>query len=152
MSASVVTIETPLTSERFDHASEFRDAGDLASQSATAKSRLRLTRRGRVVFGTLGALAVLAAFAMIALLGGTQAFASAEESNAEFGYVVVQPGASLWQIAAELDPSSDPRDLVAEIVRLNQLNGSGIDAGQPIAVPLRFADTPGVASASELGL
>lgn len=114
--------------------------------------RLRLTRRGRVVFGMLGALLVMAILVVVAVLGSTQAVASAEASGAEFGYVVVQPGESLWSVAAALDPGADPRDVVAEIVRLNQLGGSGVQAGQPIAVPLRYAESAGVVSASDLGL
>lgn len=113
---------------------------------------LRLTRRGRIVFGAFGTLIVAALLAMAAAFGAPQAQASAEAGDEEFGYVVIAPGSSLWNVAAELDPSSDPRDLISEIVRLNQLNGSSVQAGQPVAVPLRFADAPGVVSASELGI
>ncbi|NLA66350.1 MAG: LysM peptidoglycan-binding domain-containing protein [Leucobacter sp.] len=117
-----------------------------------ARTRLRLTRRGRVVFGSLIAVFVTAVFAVTAMFGGAQAVASDEAVTTDFGYVVVQPGDSLWQLAGNIDPSVDPRDLVAEIVRLNSLGGSGVQAGQPIAVPLRYADAPGVMSAAELGL
>lgn len=122
------------------------------SAHATATVRLRLTHRGRVVFGVLGALLALAAIGAALLLGSPQAVATAEESSAEFGYVIVQPGASLWSVATELDPQADPRDIVAELVRLNQMGGSGVQAGQPIAVPLRYADAPGVVSAADLGM
>lgn len=125
------------------------DSGIAASGQPT---RLRLTRRGRVVFGALAAALVGALLMVAVAFGSTQAVASAEASGAEFGYVVVQPGASLWSVAAQLDPSADPRDVVAEIVRLNQLGGSGVQAGQPIAVPLRYSEAPGVVSGSELGL
>lgn len=114
--------------------------------------KLRLTRRGRIVFGMFGTLVVAALLALAAALGAPQAQASAEAGGEEFGYVVIAPDSSLWNVAAELDPSSDPRDLISEIVRLNQLEGSGVQAGQPVAVPLRFADAPGVVSASDLGI
>lgn len=123
--------------------------------STSGPSKLRLTKRGRAVFGVLtallvgGLLAVAAMFAS-ATLGATQAHASAEQSGAEFGYVVVQPGDSLWGIASNLDPAADPRDTIAEIVRLNQLGGSSLEAGDAIAVPLRFADADGVVPASQL--
>lgn len=145
MSASITPITTPLTAEQPYGARAQSASGEEVSP------KLRLTRRGRMVFGGLAMLLVLSAVAVLAMLGGTRAEASAEVADAQFGYVVVQPGASLWQLASELDPESDPRDLVAEIVRLNQLGDSSIEAGQEIAVPLRFAQMPGVVSGAELG-
>lgn len=114
--------------------------------------RLRITRRGRIVLGTLITMLVLALLGVAAMFGATGAVASSEAGNAEFGYVIVQPGESLWGLATTLDASADPRDVIAEIVRLNQLEGSEIQAGEPIAVPLRYSDAPGVVSASDLGI
>lgn len=122
------------------------------SASRQASPRLRLTRRGRVVFGTLATFVLLVGLAFVAVFSSAEAVATAESGDVEFGYVVVQPGASLWQVASDIDPSVDPRDLVAEIVQLNQLTESSVYAGQPIAVPLRYTDAPGVLTASELGL
>ncbi|SJN08440.1 Conserved ypothetical protein [Leucobacter sp. 7(1)] len=105
------------------------------------------------MFGALATVLVAAALACIATLAAPQALAAGEQSGTQqFHYVVVEPGASLWTVANELDPSVDPRDLVAEIVHLNQLGGSGVDAGQPLAVPLRYSDSPVTISAAELGL
>jgi len=108
------------------------------------------------VLGGLAALLTLAAFAVVAIFGSTQAVATDDNVSgataSDFGYVLVMPGSSLWQVAAEIDPTADPRDLVAEIVRLNQLGGSDVQAGQPIAVPLRYADAPGVVSGADLGI
>lgn len=161
MSASITTIRTPLT-DSFDKAvvapisSSAEHHGGartrLSLEHPGARTRLRLTRRGRVVFGGLATLLAIAAFALIAMFGGAQAVAAGDGGDAEFGYIVVEPGASLWQLASEIDPSADPRDLVAEIVRLNKLEGSGVQAGEAIAVPLRYSDAPGVVSASELGM
>lgn len=141
MSASITTIPT-----------DFALSREVVAGASSRQTRLRLTRRGRAVFGTLLTIAVLAVLALVAVFSGSQAVASTEPGDAEFGYVVVQPGASLWEVAGEIDPQADPRDLVAEIVRLNQLDGSGVQAGQPIAVPLRYAHATGVTSADELGL
>ena len=148
MSASITTISTPLTVSH----SRAEVHAEMSPMASGAPVRLRLTRRGRAVFGTLATLLVIGVLAVVATFSGAQAVASAESSGAEFGYVVVQPGDSLWQVASGIDPNTDPRDLVAEIVRLNQLDGSGVLAGQPIAVPLRYADAPGVVTASDLGL
>lgn len=115
-------------------------------------SRMRLTRRGRIVFGGLATFAAAAVLALVASLSAPQAIASDEAGGAEFSYVVAAPGASLWQLATELDRSMDPRDLIAEIVQLNQLQGSEVVVGQPIAVPLRYSDNDSVMTAAELGL
>lgn len=124
----------------------------LSHSADAAQPRLRLTRRGRVVLGTLATVLTAAAFAFIATIGAPQAVASNAVGDADFGYVVVQPGESLWSVATELDSSADPRDVIVEIVRLNQLDGSGVIAGQSLAVPLRFSDAPGVVSAEDVGL
>ncbi len=121
--------------------------------TTVSRTRLRLTRRGRVVFGALATVFVAGLLAFVATLGAPQALASNTQADGQqFHYVVVQPGASLWSVATELDSSADPRDLVAEIVQLNQLVGSGVEAGQPLAVPLRYSESPAVVSADDLGL
>jgi len=120
----------------------------------TTGAKLRLTRRGRVVFGFLATVLLAGLLALIATFAAPQALASVgaagQGSDQQFHYVVVQPGASLWSLATELDPEADPRDLVAEIVQLNQLDGSGIEAGDAIAVPLRYSDSPAVFQSEEL--
>lgn len=121
-------------------------------QAPGAPMRIRLTNRGRVVFGALATIAAAAVLVVVAMLSAPQAVASEEGSGATFGYVVAAPGASLWQLATELDATMDPRDLVAEIVQLNQLQGSDVMAGQPIAVPLRYSGDAAVMTADELGL
>lgn len=127
-------------------------AGSAVGGAEGGAAKLRLTRRGRVVFGGLATVLVAGLMAFIAAIGAPQAIASDVEGGQQFHYVVAQPGSSLWSLATELDPSADPRDLVAEIVQLNQLEGSGVDAGQPVAVPLRYSESPVVVSADELGL
>lgn len=129
--------------------------GEMVRGASAHPVKIRLTKRGRAVFGALAALLVGGLLAIAAVigssaLGATQAQASAEQGGAEFGYIVAQPGDSLWGIAAGLDQKADPRDTIAEILRLNQLSGSDVEAGQAIAVPLRYKDAPGVVPASEL--
>jgi hypothetical protein len=113
---------------------------------------IRLTRRGRIVFGALGASVLTA----VLLAGGfsvtNSAVASQSQSQTEFGYVLPAYGDSLWSIAEQLDPSADPRDLVYEIHQLNNLSGSDVDVNEPVAVPLRYADEPGVVSAEQAGV
>lgn len=112
--------------------------------SGTATSRLRLTRRGRVVFPSLAALPIVAALLIVALNGGMAAAEGASDStgadtagvgSVEFDYVTINPGQSLWQLAESLAPTSDPRDLIAEIVSLNQLTSESVQPGQRLALP-----------------
>lgn len=121
-----------------------------AENASTA--RLRLTRRGRMVLGALATVLVAGLLAGVAALSAPQALASdARSGGQQFQYAVMQPGESLWSLATELDSTADPRDLVAEIVQLNQLSGSDVQAGQPLAVPLRYSDAPMLISQSDLG-
>lgn len=114
---------------------------------------IRLTRRGRIVFGAFATVLVAALLALVAAFAAPEAMASAQGSNGQqFEYVVVQPGSSLWSLATDLDPAADPRDLVTEIVQLNQLNDSSVQAGDAIAVPLRYSDNPIVVSGDDLGV
>lgn len=127
------------------------DAMDAYASSSHGSARLRLTRRGRVVVGGLIALVVAGLLLFAAVLLAPQAFASnSAPGEQQFHYVVAQPGESLWSLASDLDPKVDPRDLIAEIVQLNQLEGSDVEAGQALAVPLRYSDNKNVVSAAEL--
>ena len=107
--------------------------------SRAAQPKLRLTRRGRVVFGVLATVLIAGVFGVVASIVAPGAIANSSESSQEFPYVVAQTGDSLWSIASALDPAADPRDTVAEIERLNQIHAVDLQAGDSIAVPLRFA-------------
>lgn len=100
---------------------------------------LRLTRRGQVVLIGLPLL-VLAAL-LLSLAGFLLAPAKASDTGADLSVtptvsVVVQPGASLWGIAASVAPDRDPRDVVSEIVQLNNLPGGTVVPGQQLFVPV----------------
>lgn len=105
-------------------------------------TRLHLTRRGRVVLTTLAALPLVAVALVVALNGGIAAAEGASAAGAggtqavDFEYVTIQPGQSLWQLAVSLAPTSDPRDVIAEIVSLNQLSSDSVQAGQRLALPV----------------
>lgn len=118
--------------------------------SPQVSGRMRLTRRGRIVFGGLATVLVAGALAVGASFAAPGAIASAEQSVQEFPYVVAQSGDSLWSIAAALDPNADTREVVAEIVRLNQLAEPSLQAGEALAVPLRFADNMMTSSYAEV--
>jgi len=48
---------------------------------------------------------------------------------------VVQPGQTLWSIAAAADPSADPWTVVQQISDANALNGVQVETGQLLWVP-----------------
>jgi LysM repeat protein len=51
--------------------------------------------------------------------------------------VTVQSGESLWGIAAEVAPERDPRDVIADIVQINNLNAGTVLPGQQLFVPVK---------------
>jgi nucleoid-associated protein YgaU len=74
----------------------------------------------------------LAAFAFLA----APAASTTRAHHSSDPTVVVQPGQTLWDIAVEAAPGTDPRQVVAAIMELNDLADPGaIRAGQPLYVP-----------------
>lgn len=108
------------------------------SEAVSTTTHLRLTRRGRVVFTTLAALPLVAVALLVALNGGmavAEGAGVAPAATVGFDYVTISPGQSLWQLAEALAPTSDPRDVIAEIVSLNQLPTDSVQPGQRLALP-----------------
>ena len=101
---------------------------------------LRLTRRGRVVL--IGIPLVLLAVLIFLLAGFLNAPAKAADSAADLSItptvsVTVQSGESLWAIAAAVVPERDPRDVIADIVQLNNLTAGAVVPGQQLFVPVK---------------
>lgn len=97
---------------------------------------LRLTRRGRVVVRAAAVLAAALLALLAILLTARSADAGSAMPSVPLRHRLVLPGETLWQIAGEIAPHADPRDTVAEIVELNSLPGSGVAAGQRLALPV----------------
>lgn len=108
------------------------------ARTAGAAPRLRLTRRGRAVFATLAALPVIVVV-LVTAIGGSGAVATSDVSASTFSYVTVAAGQSLWELASEIAPESDPRDVISAIVRVNQLGGADVQPGQQLAIPAAYA-------------
>lgn len=116
-------------------------AGSVREYGSVPRPRqapLRLTRRGRFVF--FGVPMILLAALMLSFSGFLNAPAKAAESAAELSLtptvsVTVQPGESLWAIAGSVAPERDPRDVVADIVQLNNLDAARVVPGQSLFVP-----------------
>lgn len=99
---------------------------------------LKLTRRGRFVF--IGVPLILLAALVLSFSGFLNAPAKAADSAAELSLtptvsVTVQPGESLWAIAEAVAPERDPRDVVADIIQLNNLEAARVVPGQALFIP-----------------
>lgn len=110
----------------------------VAEAAVAPRTRLRITRRGRVVLTALVAAPLALGAGLVALNGGA-AVASKDASATAFEYVTVSSGQSLWDLAEEIAPSADPRDVIASVVDLNRLPSSDVAAGQQLAVPVQYA-------------
>ena len=75
------------------------------------------------------------ALLVVLLPGAWRAMATAQVEGPTTVAVTVQPGDTLWGIAAEIDPGADPRALIAEIREMNALTQSGLVPGQVLVVP-----------------
>jgi hypothetical protein len=100
--------------------------------------RLRLTPRGRAVLTFLAATPLVIGALLFALNGGG-ATASLQGSSEPFQYVTVEAGQSLWQLADQLAPNADPRDVIAQLIQLNRLESADVFAGQELAIPAQYA-------------
>ncbi|WEO78651.1 hypothetical protein BJQ94_06345 [Cryobacterium sp. SO2] len=110
-----------------------------AAATGVPRTHLRLTRRGRVVFTTLAALPLVLGSIAVAVNGGVAAAeGTAGVGAAAFEYVTIDAGQSLWELAESIAPKQDPRDVIADIVNLNQLSSEAVEPGQRLALPASY--------------
>jgi hypothetical protein len=112
----------------------------VAGPAAGRTGPVRLTRRGRrVVAGlVLGVLVVAVTVLWMSVAGSVQASSHAAAPGSVYRgmtQVVVQPGQTLWSIAATAEPSGNLWAVVQQITNVNALSGTGIQAGQLLWVP-----------------
>ncbi len=107
-------------------------------QARRPAPRLCLTKRGRAVLLFLAATPLAMAALFFALNGGG-ANASLDGSSDSFQYVTVDEGESLWQVAQEIAPNADPRDVIQQLMQLNQLDSADVFAGVQLAIPAQYA-------------
>lgn len=101
--------------------------------SRPAPTAVRLTRRGRLVLTLLFLVAVTV---VLTAFGATSAATGEAGRPVPTRQVVVEPGDTLWGIASEAAEPGQVRAMVHRIQELNALSGSGLAAGQELAVPL----------------
>lgn len=143
MSMPVNAVSSPAARPAEAPSAEQAPAGrprEVPSRRSAPEGPIRLTRRGRIVVGTLVVIAVVVAASVIWLLVAGQAVASDHVQSGHVASqtlrkVVVRPGQTLWGIAVAVDPAADPRAVVQEIIDENELSGTTIQAGQVLWVP-----------------
>jgi len=100
-------------------------------------ARVRLTRRGRSLALGAARVLVLAALLASAVAIGPAVLATDEAGTpVEVRTVTVQPGQTLWEIAAASGATGDLRDAVYEIEQLNHLDGPVLQIGARVDVPI----------------
>ena len=88
---------------------------------------LRLTTRGRVVL--LVAAAVMGLAVVVSAWFGASSSTPPVRSAAP-AHVVVHDGDTLWSIAGRIAPNRDPRVIVDQLLRINQLGTPALVPGQ----------------------
>ena len=118
---------------------EFQVGGGATVVSLTERRRRRerTLRRRRGVALAGSALVLSATWGLSGLIAGRHAasyavLAHSVPVNGGFRYTV-QPGDTVWSIATALDPSGDPRPIVASLDA--RLGGTSIVPGEQIIVP-----------------
>jgi hypothetical protein len=102
------------------------------------RTRLVLTRRGRRLVTLLIAIPLaLAAFFAVVSTGQAAATDGAATTDSSLVWITIESGETLWSLAQQIAPTKDPRDVIADIVSLNQLH-SDLQPGQRIALPAGY--------------
>lgn len=102
-----------------------------------AQGPLTLTRRGRfLLVGLPIALGVAALILLGAFLTSQAQAGESLPAPSETLEVTVVSGETLWDLAVQYAPERDPREVVAEMLELNDLRTSVLLAGESISVPV----------------
>ncbi|WP_350346980.1 LysM peptidoglycan-binding domain-containing protein [Agromyces sp. G08B096] len=108
------------------------------AESEHPRTRLRLTRRGRAVFTALAAVPLVVWAVAVVLGSGAAAADGARGAAASLETVTVGHGDTLWELAVSLAPDEDPREVIADILRINDLDSAVVQPGQELALPASF--------------
>jgi Tfp pilus assembly protein FimV len=108
---------------------------DPRAAALAARSHLRMTRRGRAVL--LGLVAT--PLVVIALVAGINAGGATATGSAPLATVTVTSGETLWQVATQVAPKADPRDVIADILSVNTLASSDLQPGEKLRIPAKYS-------------
>jgi LysM repeat protein len=114
----------------------FASSSVSSARPVSSRGHLHLTRRGRGVLLTIVAVPLVA----IALFAGINAGgATATSSSTPLSTVTVASGQSLWQLARHIAPNADPRDVISDIVDVNQLASADVYPGEQLEIPAQYS-------------
>lgn len=103
-----------------------------ARRTPAPASGVRLTRRGRLVVFAAGLLAAL----VLGLVWGAGSVATERPGAPATEVVQVQPGDTLYGLAAEATTDGDVNATIARIQQLNGLESGVIQVGDRLRVPI----------------
>ena len=115
----------------------YRDAARAGAPSAYDRrraSRAQLRLRRTVALLILATVALVAVFVLGRSSSNAAAPVEGQKASAPVTYTV-QPGDTLWGIAAKVAPKSDPRQTVHLLRELNGLTTGQLEIGQALTVP-----------------
>jgi hypothetical protein len=112
--------------------------GASAHTAPPAAPKLRITARGRAALTGLAALPFVAIIGVLVLNGGG-AVATGNSARA-LESVTVMAGQSLWELAEELAPEEDPREVIADLVAVNTLVSAEVRPGQQLDIPSEYSN------------
>jgi len=116
-------------------ASAISASGFAAYNAPVRRSHLRMTRRGRAVLLSVVATPLVAAALVLGINAGG---ATATSSSTPLSTITVVGGETLWGVARQIAPNSDPRDVVADIMSVNRLSSADIHPGERLSVPAQY--------------
>lgn len=135
---SLVTRNNPMGSRRRVHPQPLGSPVYPAAKTMQ-RGRLLLTRRGRLICRGLPllTLATLVILGALAFIFPPQAQGSSSQPETKISRTVtVLHGDSLWDIAQQVAPEQDSRDVINRIMQINDLSSSQVQPGQVLEVPL----------------
>ncbi|MPY11864.1 LysM peptidoglycan-binding domain-containing protein [Arthrobacter bussei] len=116
----------------------FSGSEGTVTDTSPAARPLTLTRRGRLLLVGLPIALGVAALVLLGAFLTSQAQAGVDApAPSAVVQVDVAAGETLWDLAVQYAPERDTRQVVGEMVELNNLGTSVIHAGQSLSIPSR---------------
>ena len=121
-----------------------RSAQPAVRKSVSARQPVPSVRKSVVIARAVIGWTLVLSAAFMVLIGqvsqGQSALATSSQSSlgekTKFDYVTVRSGENLWALAEKYAPTKDPRDFIADIVALNNLDDTVLAAGMRLALPV----------------
>jgi LysM repeat protein len=88
------------------------------------------------VFTTLAAVPLVIGASLSVLGAGVAAADGGGAPVTSFEVVTVGHGDTLWELAETIAPGEDPREVIADIVKLNGLDDAVVQPGQQLSLPV----------------